>query len=254
MTAAPAARARSCTGPGAPRPTLTTRAPAASPASTSSGAEAAAGAGGGFSGTPSSHRSGASAVRGSVPRGSGGVGAATRTLTAIGDAVRAHARSTASDAASALMPLRPKAPSPPASETAATSSGVVGPPAMPASSTGWRIPSSAQSRFAKGGSVSARDIRVPKSQARHAGTPKEGTSRASPDRSLYGKATRCAATCSRCTWPVLLSRRSSPPTAPSPRPGPAVSTRSTDRAGACREAPAGPSGPQPSRREAGNRP
>ena len=64
-------------------------------------------------------------------------------------------RSTASDAASALMPLRPKVPSPPASDTAATSSGVVGPPAMPASSTGWRMPSSAQSRFAKGGSVSA---------------------------------------------------------------------------------------------------
>ena len=204
-------------------------------------------------GHPSSHRSGASAVRGSVPRGSGGVGGATRTLIAIGAAVRARARATASDAASAVMPLSPKAPSPPASETAATSSGVVGPPAIPASSTGWRIPSSAQSRFANGESVSARDIRVPKSQAtsaRHRKREQAGPHRIVPSterlqdapppaRAVRG---RC---CRRDARRGQQRRRRDldPPLAPG-----------HGRAGARRERARRPVRPPPSARRAGNHP
>ena len=125
ITGTPAARARSWTSPGSPRPTLTTVAPDSRPALTSSRGVAGCGAGGASSGSPSSRRRGSSAERGSSPRRSGGVGAATRTFTASGAAVRARARATSAAAASAVMALRPKVPRPPASDTAATSSGVV---------------------------------------------------------------------------------------------------------------------------------
>ena len=57
-----------------------------------------------------------------------------------GASVSARAARTAARSRSTGIPLAPNVPRPPASLTAATSSGVVGPPAMPARITGWRIP------------------------------------------------------------------------------------------------------------------
>ena len=54
-------------------------------------------------------------------------------------------RRIASANASHRIPAAPNVPRPPAALTAATSSGVVGPPAIPASSIGYRMPSNAQS-------------------------------------------------------------------------------------------------------------
>jgi len=76
--------------------------------------------------------------------------AASSTLTPTGRSVSSRARRTAARSASTDIPFGPEEPRPPASETAATSSGVEKPPAIGASSTGWRIPSRSQSGVCSG--------------------------------------------------------------------------------------------------------
>ena len=97
---------------------------------------------GGSGGRPSSARKGAS-TRDDALALAGRRARAARAARSRRSGRRRHARSRhASPRAPrrGVMPLRPSTPSPPARVTSATSSGVFGPPAMPASRIGWRMP------------------------------------------------------------------------------------------------------------------
>ncbi len=67
-------------------------------------------------------------------------GGASRKLTPKGADVLFRIAAIAPASASGATPVPAYIPRPPAAETAATSSGVVGPPAIGACTTGWRSP------------------------------------------------------------------------------------------------------------------
>ena len=144
-----ARRPRASPRPPAPdrRTSRSPTAPAASAPRRARRGDSAGGGSGGSSGSPSSRRNGSST---STMRSRSPVAGVGRRQLHVDAERRRRARARArarcrARAARSSCPRRPTTPSPPARVTAATSSGVPGPWAMPASRIGTRMPSRSQS-------------------------------------------------------------------------------------------------------------